>query len=133
MRTPSLLRASMALALCLFLALPACPQTGGNIGPSNGEIIAIIVGIAAAITGVGILIYHETHKHPSITGCIASGAEGLTLKSEKDQKVYALAGDSAALKPGEQVALKGKKTKEASGKPVFQVEKLAKDYGACHP
>jgi len=74
MNLSSLLHRSAALALCLLLALPAFPQTGGNIGPSKGEVVAIIVGAAAAITGVGFLIYHETHKHPSITGCVISGA-----------------------------------------------------------
>jgi len=136
MNFSSLLRTSAALALCLLLALPAFPQIGGNlgnIGPSKGEVIAIIAGAAAAITVVGFLIYHETHKHPSITGCVASGADSLTLKNEKDKKVYALSGDSAALRVGERVTLKGKKTKDSSGKPLFQVEKLTKDYGACNP
>ena len=133
MKTPSLLRTPTVLALCLVLAVPAFPQNYGNIGPSKGEVIAIIVGAAVAITGVGLLVYHETHKHASVVGCVTSGADGLSLKNEKDKKVYALSGDSAALKAGEQVALKGKKTKDSSGKPTFQVEKLTKDYGACHP
>ena len=133
MNVPCLLRTSVALALCLFLVLPAFPQTGGHIGPSNGEIVGIIVGAAAAITVVGILIYREAHKHPSITGCIASGVDGLTLNNEKDKKVYALSGDSAALRPGERVTLTGKKIKDSDGKPSFQVEKLTKDYGTCNP
>ena len=133
MNLSSLLCTSAALALCLLLALPAFPQTGGNIGPSKGEVVAIIVGAAAVITGVGFLIYHETHKHPSITGCVASGADGLTLKNEKDKKVYALSGDSVALGAGERVTLKGKKVKNSSGKPSVQVEKLTKDYGTCNP
>jgi hypothetical protein len=136
MNLPSLLRTSAALALCLLLVLPAFSQTNvnyGNIGPSKGEVVGIIVGAAAAITGVGFLIYHETHKHPSITGCVASGPDGLTLQNEKDKKVYALSGDSAALRAGQRVALKGKKIKDSSGKPSFQVEKLATDYGACNP
>jgi hypothetical protein len=90
-----LLRTSATLALCLLLSLPTFAQTGGfssfgNIGPSKGEVVAIIVGVAVVITVGGFLVYHETHKHPSITGCVASGADGLTLKNEKDKKVYAL-------------------------------------------
>jgi hypothetical protein len=133
MNLPSLLRTSTVLALCLLLALPALPQTGGQIGPSKGEIVGIIVGAAAAITGVGFLIYHETHKHPSITGCVATVADGLILQNEKDKKVYALSGDSAALRAGERFTLRGKKIKDSSGKPSFQVEKLIKDYGTCNP
>ena len=132
-----LLRTSTALALCLLLSLPTFAQTGGfslgNIGPSNAEVVAIIVGIAVVITVGGFLIYHETHKHPSITGCVASGADGLTLKNEKDKKVYALSGDFAALGVGERGTLKGKKVKDSNGRASFQVEKLTKDYGKCNP
>jgi hypothetical protein len=133
MSVPYLLRTSVALALCLFLVLPAFPQTGGHIGPSNGEIVGIIVGAAAAITVVGVLIYRGAHKHPSITGCVATGADALNLKNEKDKEVYALSGDSTALRAGERVKLQGKKIKDSAGKPSFQVEKLTKDYGACNP
>jgi hypothetical protein len=133
-----LLRTSATLALCLLLSLPTFAQTGGfggfgNIGPSKGEVVAIIVSVAAIIAGGGFLIYHETHKHPSITGCVASGADGLTLKNEKDKKVFALSGDFAALGVGERGTLKGKKVKDSNGKASFQVEKLTKDYGKCNP
>jgi len=133
-----LLRTSATLALCLLFSLPTFAQTGGfggfgNIGPSKGEVVAIIVGVAVVITVGGFLIYHETHKHPSITGCIASGADGLTLKNEKDKKVYALSGDFAALGVGERGTLKGKKMKDSNGRTSFQIEKLTKDYGKCNP
>ena|ERR1700730_1558474 len=138
MAIPSLFRTSTVLALCLLLALPAFPQIGnlgnlGNIGPSKGEIVAIIAGVVVALTAVGFLVYHETHKHPSITGCVASGADGLTLQNEKDKRVYALSGDSAALKAGERVTVKGKKIKNSAGKPSFQVERLTRDFGSCKP
>jgi hypothetical protein len=127
-------RASIALALCLVLALPALPQSGGTIGPSKGEIIGIIAAVAAGLVVVGVLVYQGTHRHPaSITGCVASGADGLTLRNEKDKKVYALSGYSAALNAGERVTIQGKKIKDASGKPSFQVTTLAKDFGACTP
>jgi hypothetical protein len=140
MTIPSLPRTSIVLALCLLLAVPAFPQTGiGNlgdlsgIGPSKAEIVAIIVGIAVVFVGVGFLVYHETHKHPSITGCIVSGTDGFTLQNEKDKKAYRLSGESAALKAGERVSVKGKKVKDSSGKSSFRVEKLTKDFGTCTP
>jgi hypothetical protein len=135
MTLTSLLRTSAGLALCLLLALPAFSQIGGNlgnIGPSKGEVVGIIAGAAAGLTAVGILVYHETHKHPSITGCLASGTDALTLQNEKDKKVYTLSGDSTALKAGQRVTLRGKKSKDTSGRSSFQVEKLIKDYGACN-
>lgn len=133
-----LLRTSVTLALCLLLSLPTFAQgfSGfnlGNIGPSKGEVVGIIIGVAAVITVSIILIHHETHKHPSITGCVASGADGLTLQNEKDKKVYALSGDVAVLGVGERGTLKGKKVKGPNGRASFQVEKLTKDYGKCNP
>src|ERR1700676_2487942 len=105
MMIPSLTRTSIVLALCVLLAVPAFPQQGiGNlgdlsgIGPSKGEVVAIIVGMVVVLVGVGFLVYHETHKHPSITGCVVSGAEGVTLQNEKYKKAFALSGDSATLK-----------------------------------
>jgi hypothetical protein len=133
MNVPCLVRTSVVLALCLLLVLPTFPQTGGHIGPSNGEIVGIIVGAVAAITVVGILIYREAHKHPSITGCVATGADGLNLKNEKDKEIYTLSGDSTALRAGERVTLKGKKIQDSGGKLSFQVERLTKDYGTCNP
>jgi len=128
---------SLALVLGLLLALPAFPQSGGygSIGPGKGEVIGGIAGGADVLGVVGYLIYHETHKPPTITGCLTSKADGLSLTNKKDQKVYTLNGNLAALEPGEKVAIKGRKvsTKDASGKLSFEVEKLNKDLGACQP
>jgi hypothetical protein len=41
----------------------------------------------------------------SIAGCITLDQNGLSLTNEKDKKTYALSGDSAELRPGQQVAL----------------------------
>ncbi len=117
----------------VLLALPAFPQSGGSIGPSKGQVIGGIAGGAAVLGVVGYLIYHKTHKHPTITGCLASNAGGLSLTDEKDKKVYTLAGNLAALQAGERVAIKGEKVKDSVGKLSFQVEKLTKDLGACQP
>ena len=122
----------MVLILCLALAVPAFCQSGlGKIGPSNAEIAGILIGAGAAITVVAVLVVHSAHKHNSITGCVSSGAEGLSLTDKKDNHVYALGGNTASLKAGDQFALKGKKDKDAHGEPVFKVEKLTRDFGAC--
>jgi hypothetical protein len=124
--------APTALGLCLLVPLPAFPQSG-SIGPSKGEVIVGIAGGAAVLGVVGYLICHETHKHPTITGCLASNADGLSPTNEKDKKLYNLAGNLAALQAGEKVAIKAKKVKDSAGKLSFQVEKLTKDLGACQP
>ena len=133
MKITCLLRTLVVLILCLVLVVPATSQSGiGNIGPSNGEIVGILVGAGAAIAVVAIVIYRKKHKRPTIVGCVSPGADGLSLINKKDNQVYTLTGDTASLKANEQVALKGKKLKDSNGKPTFQVEKLTKDYGACH-
>ena len=55
----------------------------------------------------------------------------MKLLNEKDQNTYALVAANVALNPGDRVALRGKKSKDNSGKPTFEVSKLVKDYGAC--
>ena len=127
------LRTFMAAAFCLLLAVPGFPQNYGNIGPSKGEVIGIIAGAAAVLGVTGYLIYRSTHKHASIQGCVTSYQNGLSLSTDKDNKTYFLAGDSAALRPGQHVALSGKKRKDSSGKLIFEVQKLKKDLGECQP
>jgi hypothetical protein len=131
----AVLRTFTATALCLVLALQACPQTGGfgNIGPSKGEVVGIIVGASAGIGVAVYLIYRGTHKHASIQGCVTSEQNALSLGNEKDKKTYKLVGDTGTLRSGQRVALSGKKTKGSAGKLVFEVQKLAKDFGACQP
>lgn len=129
----AVLRTFTATVLCLVLALHAFPQTGGfgNIGPSKGEVVGIIAGVAVGIGVAGYLIYRGTHKHASIQGCVTSVENGLRLRNEKDKKTYTLAGDSGNLKSGQRVALSGKKTRDSTGNLIFQVQKPPKDFGAC--
>jgi hypothetical protein len=133
MKIACLPRTFVVLILCLVLAVPATSQSGGgHIGPSNGEIVGILVGAGAAIAVVAVVIYHKKHAHRTIVGCVSPGANGFTLMNNKDNQVYPLSGDTGSLKANERVALKGKKLKDSNGKPTFQVEALAKDYGSCH-
>ena len=89
------------------------------------------MGASAAIGVAVYLIYRGSHKHASIQGCVSSDEIGLILSNEKDKKTYTLAGDSGTLKFGQRVALSGKKAKDSTGKLIFQVQKLTRDYGAC--
>ena len=134
-RRACLVRTSIVLTLGLVFLPPAFSQatspSGGKIGASNGEIAGAFVGAGAAVAVIVIVIYHETHKHHTLTGCISSGTNGLTLANEKDNKVYTLSGDSGSLKVSERVAIRGKKLKNSGITPTFRIEKLEKDYGAC--
>ena len=99
-------------------------------GGYGGSGAAIGIGLGAAAAGGGFA-YWKLHNRPTVIGCIRHSDRGNTLFNEKDGKLYNLLPESeVTFKPGERVALKGKKI-EDSGKYSFEARKLIKDYGAC--
>ena len=124
------LRYRVAIALvCVSLLATTQPVRADKI-VSNGEIAGAIVGIAAAGVVIGIGAYYLLRK-ASITGCAVSNQNGLELRNEKDRQTYVLMGDTADIKVGDRVRLKGKKKKDSSAEPKFLVERVAKNYGSC--
>jgi hypothetical protein len=118
-----------AVLVCVsFLATPMPAQADKIV--SNGAIVGGIVGIAAAGVVIGVVAYHLLRK-ASITGCV-SNQNGLELRNESDRQAYMLMGETADIKAGDRVRLKGKKKKkDSSAEPKFLVEKLAMNYGPC--
>lgn len=128
--------------LCAALAASAFAQypgggmggttTGGYTAPKGGYSAGTGIAIGAgAAAGVG-LAYLALHNRATLVGCVEQSSSGNKLMDEKDKKTYALlASNDIALSPGERVAVKGKKTKDDSGKLTFQATKLVKDYGSC--
>jgi hypothetical protein len=134
-------------SLTLLLAVPTFAQyggggtttgTGGTTGTYTapkggyGSSAGVAAGAAAA-AGVGVA-YLALRHHGTIVGCVepsSSSSDGIKLMNEKDKNTYALLASNISLAPGERVALGGKKSKDDSGKPTFQVTKLVKDYGSC--
>jgi len=135
-------------SLIVFLAFTSCSalaQYGGGMGGGStgggststgvytapkssyrGNCAAIGAGIGAAAAGI---TYWALHRRPDVVGCVQTS--GKALMNEKDGRVYdLLPGSDVDLKPGERVALKGKKTEEG-GTYRFEPHKLVKDYGAC--
>ena len=134
---------SAIIAACLLLApadVPVLAQKHetqppqlftGSIGPSTGEIVGALVGIAAVGAGIGIGIYFVVKHNHSVTGCARSTPDGMTLTTESDKHTYSLIGDVAGIKPGNRVRVSGKKAKEkSSGTAQFLVEKGSTDFGA---
>ena len=137
---------SLILLVAVSL-VPAWAQYGGGNGTMSGSSgapgtytppksgyggkgAAIGIGVGAA-AGVGIA-YWALHNRPNMVGCVQNASQGAAILNEKDGKLYPLQPDSEmALKPGERVALKGKKIETSSGKESFRVTKVVKDYGAC--
>ncbi len=103
---------------------------GTSITP--GQAIGIVVGSAAAITIVAIVLVHNSH--PTLKGCVTAGPGGMLVHNEGDQKTYALTGTTASLKVGDIVKVKGKKykkQKDSAGNEEFAVTQIGKDYGPC--
>src|SRR5437667_5764062 len=118
-------------------AIAQYPGGGGGTGtypggtrPSYGSKGAVIGGVAAgAAVGAGLL-YWKLHSRAKLQGCLSDGGDKLV--TEKDNHTYNLTNkQNQSLKPGERVELLGKKAKDASGEPTFEVRKMSKDLGQC--
>lgn len=124
--------AGAVLTGILVSAAPGSAQSGGRIaGPSGGEAAGAGIGVGAAVVIVAVVAV--SHSHHTLTGCAFNGPNGLKLKTS--DSTYSIEGDAANIKAGEKVKLHGskvKKAKGAGGDQVFKVEKVSKDYGACH-
>ena len=133
--TSILLLASVSCisAMAQYTGMPGTGTTNGTYtapkgGYGSGAAIGIGLGAAA---GAGVA-YWALHNRPSVIGCVQRSEQGNAIFNEKDGKLYHLLPDSdVALKPGERVALKGKKTEDQPGKYAFAARKVVKDYGAC--
>ena len=121
-------------AMAQYTGMPGTGTTSGGTytapksGYGSGAAIGIGLGAAA---GAGVA-YWALHNRPSVIGCVQRSDQGNAIFNEKDGKLYHLLPDSeVALKPGERVALKGKKSEDQDGKYAFAARKMVKDYGAC--
>jgi anti-sigma-K factor RskA len=126
-------RGVLIVALSVVLATPAKAQSGKIV--NTGPIVAAIVGVAAALVVVTVVVIHESSKKRTITGCVNSEENGMSVTDEKDKRIYALSGDTAGVKPGDRITLQGKKVKpKGSDKTlVWEAKRVTKDFGACQP
>ena len=126
-------RRILTFALCTCLLPVSTPAKAESLNAAADQIVIGIVAVVGAITvGVIFAIHHRNMEF--VSGCAASGPDGLALQNEGDQKTFLLLGKTADVKPGDRVRVKGKRVKATKGSnsnPTFQVEKLANDYGAC--
>jgi hypothetical protein len=130
---PKVLSAVLIIALTVVLCMPVEAQNSGKI-VSNGTIAGVIVGVVAGVAVIAIVAIHYSKKR-SITGCVTSGANGMTVTDEKDKQSYALSGDTTNIGPGDRMRLQGKKAKsKGSDKTlVWEARKVTKDFGVCQP
>jgi hypothetical protein len=126
-----MLFATEALTGCCQQGQPC--QNSGSIGPSTGEVVGAIVGVAGVAT-VGTVLAVNHHGNHNLRGCVSTGPSGLQLETASDKKTYSLVGKTADVKPGDLVKMHGTKEKRHkgnTGNQDFLVEKVTKDYGPC--
>jgi hypothetical protein len=105
-----------------------------SIGPSTGEIVAVAVGIVAAVGVTTAVVIEVEHSHHNIKGCIFNSPDGLEIQDAGTHKKFMLTGATLGLKEGNLVRIHGsraKKQKESKTDQVFVVQSLKKTYGAC--
>jgi hypothetical protein len=131
----SIQRVLMVIALALTLSATADAQIGAvsrQIGPNTGPIIAGIVAAIAVVVVVAVLVIHKGSEKRTVTGCVKSGADGMTVIDDGDKRLYVLSGDTTGVNPGERLRLQGRKTK--NGKTlVWETRKVSSDLGVCQP
>ena len=116
--------------LCLALAAPARATNFDTLGKELVTgIVVVSAGIAILVT---VLVLHHKNRKSTITGCVTSGPNGMTLQDEKDKRTYALSGDPVGIKAGERMTIEGRGAKIANAL-TFQAHSVAKDFGACQP
>src|ERR1019366_4238242 len=128
----SIWRAVLIVALSLVLATPA---KADNLDNAARNIVIGIVAVTAAIAVViTVVIMHESKKDRTITGCVKSEGNGMTITDERDQQIYALTGNTVGITPGNRMSLKGKKAKsKGDHQRVWVATSMTKDFGVCHP
>ena len=123
----------LIIALSFVLCIPTEAQNSGKI-VSNGTIAGVIVGVVAGVAVIAIVAIHYSKKR-TITGCVNSGENGMTVADEKDKQTYTLSGDTTSIKPGDRMRWQGKKVKSTGPhKPLeWEARKVARDFGVCRP
>jgi hypothetical protein len=76
-----MMRLALIAVLCLGLATPSRAES--LQAPGDQIVIGIVLVGAALGVGITLLIPHEKHKVGVLTGCVSSGAGGLTLTDDK--------------------------------------------------
>ena len=125
----NLRRAVLIPVLCLTLATPSRAE---SLTTARNQLIAGILVVGAAMTVFAILVIHHKHKPTVITGCVRSGARGMSLTDERNKRTYTLSGEPMGIKAGDRMTLEGKLRKTGTAS-VFEAQRVAKDLGACQP
>ena len=122
------------LIIVLSAAL-ATPARADSLKTAGEEIVAGIVAVTAAIAVVATVLVVHYSKKRTITGCVHSVGDGLTVTDEKDRQTYSLTGNTAGIVPSDRVKLKGEKAKPKGSDRtlVWETQGVTENFGVCHP
>ncbi len=118
-----------------FLPVDTEAQTGSKKIVSTGTIIGVIIAVAAAVAIIAVVVVRKSSEKRTITGCVNSEPNGMSLTDDKDNRSYDLSGNGTGIKAGDRMTLQVKKvkSKNAGKTPVWEAKRVTKDFGLCHP
>src|SRR5260370_16741495 len=97
------LRGVLIVVLCVVLATPI--KASGY--PSGGGIVAgVVAGLAAVV--VTIVVIHRSSQKRTITGCVSSGENGMSVADQKDNQIFFLSANTATINSDDQLTLQRK-------------------------
>jgi hypothetical protein len=119
--------------VALSVALVA-PARADKLQTEGEEIVIGIVAVAVALVVTTVLVIHYSKKR-TITGCVSSGLNSMTVTDEKDHQIYALSGNTVGIRPGDRMRLQGKKVKpkDPDKTLVWETREVKRDFGLCQP
>jgi hypothetical protein len=123
---------SAILIIVLGMALATPARANSLDDEIRNVIIGIVAGTAAIAVLVTVLVIRHNSPKSTITGCVQSGTNGMSLTDEKNGLNYTLSGSTIGVKPGDRVTLKGKR-KDMGTTVGFEARRIEKDFGACQP
>jgi len=124
----------IVLSFLLYMPEEAQSSSGTIGGVGTGTIAGVTVGVVAGVAVIASVAIHYSKKR-TITGCVNSGANGMTVTDEKDKHIYALSGNTTGIKPGDRMKLQGRKVKPKGPDKtlVWEAKDVTKDFGVCQP
>ncbi len=123
----------IALITILCLALSTAASADQLRKTADTALALAIVGVAAVVIVV-VVVIHSSNQKRTVTGCVNSAQNGMTVTNEKDKSVYVLSGDTTGVKPGDRMTLHLKKIKvKGTNTLTWETQKITKDFGVCQP
>jgi hypothetical protein len=116
----------------LSLALSSNAGADNTLQSNVDHALAGAIAVVAVVVVVTVVLIHQASSNRTVTGCVSSAQNELTVTNEKDKRVYAISGDTTGVKSGERMTLHLKKIKtKGSTTLTWETKKVTKDFGVC--